>query len=422
MAVTATTPMSPQEVLERARALIVLNHPFYSVLLLNSRTRITTAIPTAAASANEILVNPDFYCKLNKKESIAVLLHEVLHMAFSHVTRRGNRNIVIVDPAGNAVTLWNISVDIVVNQTLTEGGYTLPKGCVEPEERYKGWSAEEVYEALEKQLKSSKNKGQTGKEMSGYKWVDDHIEGQSGPGEKKDDGKSGDGGKDGLSVKELSEAEKKESQQEWQATIEAAATAQRMSGKGALPAGVQKMLDELLNPKIPWDQLLPYLLTTYIPYDYSEVSYDRRLISQGIYVSDLSDTKAQVAVGIDTSGSISDDDIKQFLSEILGILNTRNVSSVRCMTCDAQVHEDEIVKIASDIPIKISGRGGTNFNPVFELLEETKPQLLVYITDGEGDYPKEAPSYPVLWVLSSHKSPGEPYYPPFGYVAYLDLE
>ena len=410
---TVANKLSPQEMLERARAIIVLNHPFYSVLLLNARTRITDAIPTAAASINEILVNPDFFTSLKKEESVAVLLHEVLHMALSHITRQGNRNIILVDPTGHPVTLWNIAIDMVVNQILHEGGHTLPKGCVECEENYKGWSAEQVYEDLEKKIKNNKNAKSI---VLGGKWIDDHIQAETGPGGQKS------GGKDGLNKKELSEGQKREEELKWQSAVEAAASAQRMSGKGDLPSAIQKILDELLNPKVHWTEILPYLLSTYIPYDYSDVSYDRRLIAHGIYTEDLSETKAQVGVGIDTSGSISDKDITQFLSEILGILQSRLVSSVRCLTADAKVHEDVEIKTAEDLPLKVSGRGGTSFIPVFERLEDKPPQLLVYLTDGMGDYPKDPPNYPVLWVLTSHVSKGDSYYPPWGHVCYIDVE
>jgi len=418
------TSLSPQETLERARALIVLNHPFYSVLLLNTRTRISDSVPTAAASINEIIVNPEWFGALQKQESVGVLLHEVLHTALSHLTRRGNRNILVQSPEGQTVTLWNIAADIVVNSMLLENGHKLPQeGCFDTEGKYKSMSVEQVYEKLEKDLKKNKNSKSAGQQMSGYKWSDQHIEGRTGPAEEGEENQqSGQGSqqKDDLNIKELSESEHKKEQQRWQGVVEAAATAQRMSGKGDLPTGIQKSLDELLRPKVKWNQILPYLLSTYIPYDYSEVAFDRRLIAHGIYISDLSDTKAQVAVALDTSGSISDDDINQFLSEAMCILRGRNVSSVRLLTCDADVHEDIEMHSVEDRPVKVSGRGGTSFVPVFRRLEDKTPQLLVYLTDGMGDYPKDPPSYPVLWILTQHLDRDNQYYPKFGFVAYLE--
>ena len=118
-----------------------------------------------------------------------------------------------------------------------------------------------------------------------------------------------------------------------------------------------------------------------------------------------------VVVAIDTSGSISDDDISQFVSELKKISNL--VEEVTVITCDCQIHETVKVRHFSEIlsKIQMKGGGGTSFKPVFDKIAEGQvPQLLVYLTDTYGDYPEKKPTYPVLWMSTV----AEPQKPPFG--------
>jgi len=180
------------------------------------------------------------------------------------------------------------------------------------------------------------------------------------------------------------------------------------------------MLDELLNPKLPWYVLLSQLISEVVRDDYDMMVYDRRLIDLGIYLPDIYNEEVYAAVAVDTSGSITEEELCSFLSETWAILHSRNVSRIRLMSCDADVHFDKTFMPQDPVPRSVPGGGGTRFEPVFERLYESqdRPACLIYFTDTFGSYPEEAPPYPVFWVT---KTPLDRISePPFGKVLHFE--
>jgi predicted metal-dependent peptidase len=124
----------------------------------------------------------------------------------------------------------------------------------------------------------------------------------------------------------------------------------------------------------------------------------------------------KIGLAIDTSGSVSDTDFKEFISEIKGIQKCyKNETTV--MECDAAIQKVYTLKPYSKLDTKFKGRGGTDYEPVFKKIQDEpkyQPELLIYFTDFYCTFPKKAPRFPVLWVVCTNGDKNNK--PPFGAV------
>lgn len=395
---------------EDARIQLVLDHPFFAVLALHMLEREMDmghpiiqqlVTPTCGVDGRHLWVNPDFVKKLNADEKVGLLAHEVLHVALGHIWpwRRQWRE----------QKLFNAAADYKINQMLKEEGFTLPEGGLLNED-FDELCEEEIYEKLEKDEKNGKNKKGTRPT-----W-EDLLPGLAGGGEgdQQKDGKNN--SKQGGYPGKPSPKEIEDLAQEWKEIIIEAAHVAKM--KGQLPAGIERLVDDLTHPKVPWYTLLEQFVNEVIRDDYNELIHDRRYVQHGIYLPDMYSEGCTVAVAVDTSGSIGPPEIQAFVSETIGILRSRNVRKIRLFACDAAVTLDETLEAWDTLPEDFPGGGGTDFRPVFDAIEEDieRPACLVYLTDLHGDFPEDAPPYPVLWV-----SPTEEYDIPFGTHIHFDL-
>lgn len=407
------------ELLKKARVKLVLDHPFFGVLLLHLPcVPGPTPFGTAHVDGEKMVYNPEWVRQWDDDERMGLVAHEILHMALGHVYswRRGRRK----------VEKWLIATDYVVNLLVTSAGLKIPKGGL-LDTQFAGMSVEKVYDLLPDEPKAKAMDWII--EVGSTKKGDDKSSGGSKDdkdGKDKDKG-GGNKGKIDSGPPQLTPEEAQALEQKWKGLLVQAATVARQRGK--LPSGMEWIVKDVVEPKIPWTQVLENFVNEVLKDDYDMMRPDRRYLSgltmitdsgvdqsKMVHLPDLYSEGCEVAVAIDTSGSISEANLRDFLSETVAILRSRTVSRVRVLTCDAAVHQDEVVGPMDDLPAKLGGkllgRGGTSFKPVFKRLEDekTKPACLIYLTDLYGDFPEEPPSYPVLWVTVSRDVE-----PPFGW-------
>jgi predicted metal-dependent peptidase len=338
--------------------------PFFAALALFARQQLRDDIGTAATNGRHVMWSREFLTKLSPDEVDGVMLHEVLHAAMLHIPRRGARN----------PLLWNIAADIWVNGQVDEvakrvGGFKLPKGAVR-DEKLKNLSVEEIYEMLEKSAI---------KITLSEEWWDLLP---------PDNGNAG----------EALEAH-------WRAAQAQAHTLVRSMNRGDLPEGLLRELAHLEASKLDWRSYLwRYLVRT--PTDFIE--FDRRMISRGLYIEALDAESVRVFVAVDTSGSIDDRALAQFLGEVQGIL--RSYPHIICdlFYADADIYGPHrlTAETVTDTLPKPQGGGGTDFRPFFakvdEMVEgEIGETICVYLTDGYGLFPEPAPRFSTLWVVAA---------------------
>ena len=407
--VTATDPKidaSAREKLVTARIGLLLRAPFFGNLA--TRMNLINAdewCPTAATDGRRFYYNSEFVNSLPLKQLEFLVGHEVLHAVYDHMGRRGNR-----DPK-----LWNIADDYCVNWDLVEQrvGDKIPVALYDA--KYKGMSAEEVYDDL------YENADKINIDELMKRLLDEHMDGDEGDGE----GEEGDGEKPGNGRPKLSEAEKKEIRDEIKEAVLAAAQA---SGAGNLPGGVKRMIKDLVEPVMDWRELLQQQIESTVKSDFTWARPSRRSWHMDAVMPGMKPgEQIDVVIGIDTSGSITDKDLKVFLSEIKGIMEAYDEYKITVMGWDTEVHNvgvfnsDNLEDIASFEP---GGGGGTDPHCVWKYLQDNdiEPKKLIMFTDYcfFGWSPEEVEQYcDTVWIIKGNKSAE----PEFGvYAHYEDAE
>lgn len=393
----------------KARVALQKSHPFFSYLALHLAPIETVEIPTMGVDKRgNMWYNPDFVNKMDQEEVKGVVCHEIMHVALEHL---GGLK-------GKDAQVANVAMDIVVNDIIMENGLRLPREGIIPqnhevvingnikvkEVNKKCW--EIIYAELEKKL-PKKKKGE-----AGYGF-DQHE--REAPG---DDDKNGQDGPDG-NKKKLGGGVNDQDFDAKQRVNEAYAYA-KLQGKA--PAGLDRYIEELSYPKLDWKSMLRKFIIREIPFNYNYSRPSKRSIACGIFMPSVVKESLEIGVAVDTSGSMSPDDLKMCVSEVLGIIKAYDNVKLTVLSCDAEVHTVSEVCCEDDVAsLKLEGGGGTNFIPVFDWVADNKPgmKLLVFFTDGYGEFPKDAPNMKVLWCVS--KGGMELERIPFGEAVNIDM-
>ena len=389
-----------RERLVTARIGLLLRHSFFG----NLATRLTLInadewCATAATDGQKFYYNSRFIMMLKPKEVEFLVAHEVLHVVYDHMGRRGDR-----DPQ-----IWNIADDYCVNADLKRhkiGQFITTVPCLY-ESKYDGKSAEEVYDDLMKNVKKISMDDLI------EQLLDDHLDSEDGEGEGDGDGK-------GKGRPQLSDEEKERIRQEVkQAIINASSTAEA----GSLPLGVERLIRQATDPVMPWRELIQTNLTSAIRTDYSWMRPSRRGWHMDAIMPGMTPgEEIDVVVAIDMSGSISDKQAQQFLGEIGGMMDAFDGYKVHVFCFDTEVYNPQDFNSENMDGIDTyepQGGGGTDFDAIFEYLKKVGnvPKRLICFTDG---YPcgswGDADYCDTTWVIHGDKNPN----PPFGTYAIYD--
>ncbi len=342
-----------------ARSQLLLNkgQGFWGVLALRLKLVERPDIPTLAIDGKHIFYNPDFVMNLSDSLCRSAVAHEVMHCVFDHVGRRGSRS----------PRRWNQAGDYAINQVLEEAGFEIGDGWL-LSKAYSGMTADQIYNML------PEDNGNDGNDP-----LDQVMDG------------AGDGtGTETSAV-------------EWQIAAIQAANAAKSAGK--LPGGLERFIEETTTNKVDWRAALRQFVTEISKNDYSWSRPNRRFLSAGMYLPGLySESMGEVAVVIDTSGSIDQATLNAFGSEVKAIVDSVKPLKTHVIYCDAEVnHVDEFTP-EQELHFEMHGGGGTDFAPPFVHLEQNdiKPSCLIYLTDLYGPFP-DAPEFPVLWVCTTNQ-------------------
>lgn len=359
--------MTEDPILQRAILGLRMSAPFFAGLLLFADLQPQRGLGTAATDGRKIYYDPEFLNTLTSKQVQGLLMHEVLHCALQHVPRRQLRN----------PKLWNFAADIVVNGMIDSlEGYQLPLGAIR-RPALEHYCAEEVYAILERTSVSIP----AALIMDLAATAECQITSEFAvPSQGW-----------GASTNEAY----------WQHAIRSAQIMAETSerGRGSIPAQFDRELRIADAPQIDWKSALwRFLVRT--PCDFC--GFDRRFIHRGMYIDDLSGESLKVHIAVDTSASVSDLEISQFLAEVQSIAGAYPHIDCNLYYADADLHGPYELDRFTEIPSP-KGKGGTSFKPFFRAVADgsssRENDLCIYLTDGYGDFPAIPPNYPVLWVL-----------------------
>jgi predicted metal-dependent peptidase len=356
--------------LTTARVGLLLKAPFFGNMA--TRMQLIQAdewCPTAATNGRNFYYNTKFVEKLSVKKLEFLFGHEICHCVFDHFGRVGSRD----------RQLSNIAQDYAVNQILVDERIgekiTEVKICYDAKYRGKAW--EEIYDDLyEKAEKISMP--DLLKQLGDL--LDEHInEDGSGPG------KEGDGDKQGKGMPGMTKEEAQQIRDEIkEAMVQSAAAA----GAGKVPAGIQRLIKDMTEPKISWRDLVRQEIQSIIRNDYSFTRPNRKSMHSGAILPGMKEaTTIDIGISIDMSGSIGEEDATVFLSEVKGIVDQYEDFKINLWCFDTEIYnhkefsQDNSEELFEYEP---QGGGGTDFAVNWEFMQENgiQPKKFIMFTDG----------------------------------------
>lgn len=447
-----------EEKLTAARTKLILDKPFLGALVL--RLPLQQADPawctTTGTDARKFYYNPAFIAALKPAETQFILAHEALHCALSHFSRREHR----------IKHRWDLACDYAINPILVAEGLTPPAGAPLLRE-YEGMSAEEIYpciddndmsESLDQHLYDKEDQFSDGGQSSTENPLDsskgegdppppknsddeekqppppDEQQGNSEPleqqqdgggsGEESEDNQNEEGGNNQQEnpnespMQEpdedeggapppppLQQQEAEELALQWQQRLAGAAQQAQQAGK--MSAIMKRLIEDMLQPQLPWRMLLARFMSSIAKDDYSYTRPSTRRGDPAIYPS-LKSTQINAVIGIDVSGSVGNKELREFVSEINAIKGQVR-AKITLLACDSELIEgspylfepwEEIT-----MPTEVKGGGSTSFRPVFDWInaQDQAPDIVIYFTDAWGEFPSLEPAYPTIWLIKGKK-------------------
>lgn len=436
-----------EDKLQRARLQMYNKSPFFSYILLYMKfqempDKMREYFKNVMNSEPSMGVDPNGNCywdrtfvdSLTELELQGVIVHEVLHLALQHLERGGARDRQIL----------NIAQDIIINDIIlhqSRDGYSemfgLPKGGCLPNTNHEFSittktgeyvikdtnlkSSEEVYEEIIDKIPRMKNMLQSlSMEASG----DGKGDGQGGKATQQEKKEAEEklknfdghlyGDKDEKQVdkgdaKGSSSSKAVNRGQKWKRIISEAATVAKQQGK--LPAGLERLVEGILDSKINWKVMLYEFVVAQVIHDYSWSRPHKRGASLGIYLPATKKESLHIIYHVDTSGSMDEEELSQALGELQAIIDTFSNVNIDILIGDAEMQNtfkltSENKEDLIDIAKGMKGGGGTDHRYVFEYIAENIPdaKLLICYTDGYTsfpEFPEEIP-FKTLWVLTKN--------------------
>ncbi len=353
--------------LTTARVGLLLKAPFFGNMA--TRMRLIDAsewCPTAATNGRDFYYNKKFVEKLSVKKLEFLFGHEICHAVFDHFGRVGSRD----------KQLANIAQDFAVNQILVDEriGEKITEVKICYDAKYRGMAWEEIYDELyEKAEKIPMD--QLLQQLGDL--LDEHL--------KEGDGEGQDGDKEGKGRPKISKEDAQRIKDEIkEAMIQSAAAA----GAGKTPAGIQRLIKDMTEPKMNWRDLVRQEIQSIVRNDYSFMRPSRKgQMSGAILPGMIPDTTIDVAIAVDMSGSIGEEDATAFLSEIKGIMDQYEDFKINLWCFDTSIYNHK--EISQDnahdlIEYEPQGGGGTDFDVNFDFMKEQgiQPKKFIMFTDG----------------------------------------
>ncbi|MDO5536172.1 MAG: VWA-like domain-containing protein [Desulfovibrionaceae bacterium] len=443
-------------VMQRVRARLVTEHPFFGDLALRLVLKEDRKCRDLWTDGRTMAFNPLFVSAMGEDRLAGAQAHEVLHLVFGHHLRRRDRE----------KTLWNRACDLAVNSILVESGFHLPDGFLYNAD-FAGKTADDIYDILLSRIAedarraSNQRQGKDRPSPQGGARQDSFggqnnvrlgistpNDGQAGNREGEDRDRSRQEGRGVKPVAGRQSAGKKADgppprfdgevrdlpdlvdgegaddarrAAEQEAEVSLTQAVSRARNMGTLPAGLVRHVEHAVPASLDWREILRRFLASCADNDYTWTTPNRRYLFQDIYMPSRWEQRLKhVVVAVDSSGSVDEPTLALFLSELNMVLESYDT------TLTVLFHDTKVQKVQTvsrfDEPGDLSpvGGGGTDFRPVPEAVEKEgiEPACLLWFTDLQCSRFPQDPGYPVLWVCSRRGGDS----PPFGEIVYLDAE
>jgi predicted metal-dependent peptidase len=331
------------------KAKLLLDYPYFGIIASGMESVVNDNIESFATREGRFEYREGYMESLSDAERTFALCNAVLHEALSHTQRRGNRS----------PWLWNMACDYAINTLLIENGFT-PPPAITYDKRFGNLSAEEIYHELSLEFL-------------------DQEQNDRDSDDRRDD--------ENLDEK-LSRAQREKRSQE------------ALEKSDPISEAIHHLIQLHKKGSIDWRSELRESVGGYYVSDYTLIPPSKKLLYDGVYLPGVHSRHLELAIAIDSSGSVDEVLLAQFIAEVELITELFGSYTIDLIVCDDKIRSYEKFERGEVITYTLSGGAGTDFRPVFELIETwmNQPKLLLYFTDLDGKFPPYEPPCEVLWI------------------------
>ena len=368
--------MKAEEKISQAKAKLLVDYPYFGTLASKLELLINDDLESFKSDGKKLEYREEYLGDLELCEIEFLLANGAMHQVLAHDNRKNNRS----------GWLWQMATDIAINDMLLQNGMNMPQGA-QYRKRFSGMYAEEIYAELKDDILRE----------------DENLEYEA---DNADD----------VEQKENEKQEQEELLQEQLLAEEAISLLESQMKMGEAPESMERFFDIEDFGKVDWRSELREALEQYFRDDYVMMPPSKKLLYQGIYLPSCTSQTFRLVIAIDSSGSVDEALLNEFLSEVTFLMEQAENYLIDVIVCDDKIHSHASFYSGEALDVKIIGSGGTDFRPVFEFIENELDdlKLLLYFTDLEGIFPREAPAYEVKWVTPKEEEI------PFGKIILLD--
>lgn len=378
---------------QKARAQLLVRHPFYASLVLSTEWIEDPTVKTAQTDYTRVYFNPTWLKPKSIADITFIMIHEIKHIILMHNQRMRTRK----------PRRWNHACDFAINQEEIDTGLSMP---IDPktngpaglyDKQFTGMTSEQIYDFLTLQ-KQQPGKGKGKGTGAGKGQGDPEEDDEDDPSDELSGDLTGPSGKDGK--QDMSPEEENAIGDKIKGMVANAATLARQAGK--LPAGLELLVDGIINPPQPWEMILREFMQRMVQTNETWNRRDRRFTT-------VLPTRYDVGMGElciigDTSASMLGDKIwNQVASEINYCLEYVKPERTRVLWADARARSHEqVFEPGEEVVLEPRGGGGTDMRLPLKYMEQYDPCVVIIVTDCETPWPDEPTPYPLI-VASTTK-------------------
>ena len=349
--------------LEIAKSRLMIEHPYFGTLASALKFEKNDNIEAFMCEGDKYQYNDDYLETLTDSELSFTLANAAMHQALYHDSRQSKR----------MGWMWYLATDYAINALLVENGLSLPDK-VNYDSRFEGQYAEEIYETLRGEIMDDEEREEEADESDAT---------------KEDEQRSNKATSD----------ETQEAEEAYERFLEQ--VHQKLEKQGELPRGLERIVDIKTHASISWRDELYRYVNTHAKSDYRFFPPNMKYLYLGFALPSIYGEELHIAVAVDTSASVDKALLERFLAELEEIMQVFPSYKIELIECDAKIQHSTTLYPTEPLQATLRGGGGTDFRPVFDMIEEQMSDMkfLIYFTDGMGTFPLYMPQIDVLWVM-----------------------
>lgn len=380
--------MSLSKKISQAKAKLLVDYPYFGTIASKLELIQNDEIQAFKSDGIKLEYNSDFFLEIELSEMEFVFANGAMHASLAHESRKNDRS----------GWLWQMATDYAVNDMLVENGMNRPWQA-HYSKRFSGLYAEEIYAEL---------KGDILRDELEYETDDvDDVQNDENKEENQNQQESQQIEQDTILQEQLFEEFCK-------------SVLEIEKQRDELPDGLDRFFKLFYDAKIDWRNELKVAIDKFHKDDYTLLPPNKKFLYMGLYLPSCISNRFQIVIAVDSSGSVDDEMLSEFLSEIDFLMTTVQNYQIDLLLCDDKIRSHTIFYSGDtlDTDVDVKGYGGTDFRPVFDFVEnelrETK--ILLYFTDLDGKFPNKYPNYDVKWITQKKTDV------PFGEVVVLKIK